>query len=204
MILSECLPELGREVLVEIDKYSRTRDYLVNEPVVEQGQYLRFLPVVVEGNVKVYSHENAMEFLLYFISSGETCIFSFAHIFNETPIEFSAKAETDSKLLLLPIHKVQEWYTRYPKFNHLLLKGYQKHYNDLLLTTKQIICYNLEERLYSYLKKKSAIEKQSLVQISHLDISKDLGTSREVITRLLKKLSLDKKIEQVGRKIKIL
>lgn len=203
MNLSECLPKLEKDVLEEIKEHSTTKSFSTHDHVVNQGQIIRFLPIVVSGNIKVYSDEDTIQFLLYYITSGETCIFSFAHIFNDQPLEFSAQAETDSELLLLPIHKVQEWFTKYPSFSNMLLQGYQKHYNDLLDTTKQIICYNLEDRLLSYLRTKAQINKSDILKISHQDIADDLGTSREVITRLMKKLTINNQVVQMGRAIKV-
>ncbi|WP_462248082.1 Crp/Fnr family transcriptional regulator [Ekhidna sp.] len=203
MILSECLPSLGKNLFEEIENHSSSRVYSSEESIIRQGEIIRFLPIVLTGSVKVYSQEEGIQFLLYYLSSGETCIFHFAHMFNEHTAEFSAAAETESELILLPVHKVQEWNQQYPRFNDVLLKAYQKHYNELLKTTKQIICYNLEDRLIGYLKNKVVMEKSELLAISHQDIANDLGTSREVITRLLKKPSVSEVAIQVGRKIKI-
>lgn len=204
MILSECLPSLGKDLFKEIESHSPSKKFLAEEHIVNQGEIIRFLPIVLSGSVKVYSQEATIQFLLYYISSGETCVFSFAHIFNDKPVEFSAVAEKDSELILLPIHKAQEWYNKYPRFNDVLLKAYQKHYNELLHTTKQVICYNLEERLIEYLRKKAELEGSEVLQISHQDIADNLGTSREVITRLMKKPDVSNVAIQEGRKIKIL
>jgi len=203
MVLSECLPKLEKEVLEEIEEYASVKSFSKDENIVTEGQIVRFLPIVLKGSIKVFSQEDSIQFLLYYISSGETCIFSFAHIFNNKPLEFSASTEVDSELLLLPIAKVQEWYSKYPRFCNMLLQGYQKHYNDLLHTTKQIICYNLEERLANYLKTKTQIKNSDVLEISHQDIADDLGTTREVISRLMKKLNANDKAVQIGRKIKV-
>ncbi len=204
MNLNECLPFLGKGIIEQFEKHASPKSFRADDIVIKQGQNLRFLPIVINGSVKVYSDEEDTQFLLYYVTAGETCIFSFAHIFHEEQMGFSAVAETDSELLLLPIDKVREWFAKYPHFSHLLLKGYQKHYDDLLQTTKQIICNNLEERLLTYLYTKADITKSSLLKISHQDIALDLGTSREVISRLMKKRSVLEKVVQEGRKIKVL
>lgn len=201
--LTQCLPNLGEKLLHEIQSCATKRSFGKHEKVVEQGEILRFLPIVLKGRVKVFTYEASMQFLLYFINRGETCIFSFAHIFDEEPISFSGEAEEDSELLLLPIHKVREWSNQYPRFNAMLLKAYQQHYNDLLQTTKEVICYNLEDRLLNYLKRRKDLEGTDILKLSHLEIARDLGTSREVITRLVKKLEQQSQVEQMGRKIKI-
>ncbi|MFD2565873.1 Crp/Fnr family transcriptional regulator [Pseudotenacibaculum haliotis] len=202
--INQCLPNLEKDLLKEIYESSEIKDFSAQSYVVKQGQFVRFLPIVIKGSIKVFSIEEDNQFLLYHITSGETCIFSFAHIFNEKPIEFSAITEIQSELLLLPIDLATRWIKKYPSFSNLLLQNYQRHYEDLLHTTKQIMCYNLEDRLFSYLKNKTTIENSVTLSISHQHIADDLGTSREVISRLLKKMNLDKKVEQIGRKIKLL
>ena len=202
--LHDCFPNLEQKLLNEIENHSSVKHFSSREYIVKQGQLIRFLPIVLTGNVKVFNDEDAAEFLLYYISSGESCIYSFAHTFNNEPAEFSAIAELDSKLLLMPLDRVKLWLQTYPSFGGLVLSNYQKHYKDLLNTTKQIICYNLEERLIDYLKTKTQIGGNNLLNTSHQEIAQDLRTSREVITRLMKKLGIDQKVVQIGRKIKVL
>lgn len=202
--LTDCFPNLEKKLVDEIEVHSIVKNFAAREYIVKQGQLIRFLPVVLDGNVKVFHDEADAPFLLYYISSGETCIYSFAHTFNNEPAEFSAMAELDSKLLLLPLIKVNLWLQLYPSFSSLVINNYQKHYKDLLNTTRQVICHNLEERLIDYLHTKVQIEQSDLLSISHQEIAHDLGTSREVVSRLMKKLGLNQKVKQVGRKIKVL
>ncbi len=203
-IINNCLPRLEKGFLQEIEQHSSLKPFSAAQHIIRQGQYIRSLPIVLSGHVRVFSHENETDFLLYYIHSGEPCIFSFAHLFEDGPIAFSAMAEVDSELLLLPIDLVRLWIGKYPSFTQLILASYQKHYTDLLNTTKQITCYNLEERLHAYLKTRVKVEKSALLKITHQEIANDLGTSREVISRIMKKMSLDQKVVQLGRKIKVL
>jgi CRP/FNR family transcriptional regulator, anaerobic regulatory protein len=203
-MLEKCLPDFGKELLSEIEKFGTVKGFSTHEFIVKQGQLIRFLPIVLEGNVKAYSEEDGVQFLLYFIQQGSSCIFSFVHLFNQQPIDFSAVSEGKSTILLIPIDKAKEWLIRYPSFNTLIINEFQKHYNDLLQTTKQIICYKLEDRLWNYLKTKARISGTDELAISHQNIADDLGTTREVISRLMKKIELDQKIIQNHRKIKLL
>jgi CRP/FNR family transcriptional regulator len=203
-ILEKCLPNFGKELITEIEKFGIIKTFSANNFIVIQGQLIRYLPIVLEGNVKAYSEEDGTQFLLYFIQPGSSCIFSFVHLFNQNPIDFSAIPEGKSTILLIPIDKAKEWLIRYPSFNNLIIAEFQKHYNDLLHTTKQIICYKLEDRLWDYLKTKAKISGTSELAVSHQSIADDLGTTREVISRLMKKIELDQKLIQENRKIKLL
>ncbi len=202
--LNDCYPFLEKPLMEEMEAHSILKDYNTGEFIVEQGQFVKYLPIVVSGQVKVFCMEDTVQFLLYYITSGNSCIYSFAHILNGNQAEFSAIAETDSSLLLLPVERVKLWMTQYPSFGSLVVGDYQKHYSDLLQTTKQLVCHNLEERLLQYLRTKSELENSTLLSISHQNIADDLGTSREVITRVMKKLGITQKVEQQGRKIKLL
>lgn len=202
-VLQTCLPGLDQNILQEITAHATIKEFKAKNHVVHQGEMIRFLPIVIEGSIKVSCDEDSIQFLLYYVHSGESCIFSYAHMFGDSPAEFNAVAESDSKLALLPIDKVKEWFHKYPPFSAMILKGYQKHYDDLLHSVKQITCYNLEERLIKYLRSKAELEKTDLLKISHQEIANDLGTSREVVSRLMKKLEANKEATQVGRKIKV-
>lgn len=203
-ILEDCLPSLGTEFIAEIKKFGTVKTYLKNEFIVKQGQFMRNLPIVLTGSVKVYTNEEDIQFLLYYIQHGESCIFSFAHLFGQDTTDFSAVPEKKTEILLLPIEKVKEWILRFPTFNSLIITEFQKHYNELLQATKQIICYKLEDRLLIYLRNKSTACESRELSISHKNVAADLGTSRVVISRLMKKLEIDGKVFQDGRKIKIL
>lgn len=201
--LSNCFPSLENAFLGEIEQYAQVKVFAAEEFIVQQGQSIQFLPLVIKGSVKVFSDEDAVQFLLYYITAGASCVYSFAHILHKEPAEFSAVAESDSELLLLPLNRVQLWMLRYPSFSALIIANYQKHYRDLLNTTKQIVCHKLEDRLLDYLRKRKEIENTALLSATHQEIASDLGTSREVISRLLKKLSVNGLVAQEGRKIKV-
>jgi CRP/FNR family transcriptional regulator, anaerobic regulatory protein len=203
-LLKSCIPYFGEGLINEIEQHALIKTFQNKSFVVNQGQYIRFLPIVLEGTVKIFSEENGLQFLLYYIQQGQSCIFSFVHLQNENLSEFSAIAEEESKLLLIPIEKAKEWLIKYPEFNSLIIKEFQKHYTDLLETTKQIICYKLEDRLWTYLKTKSSLTNSFTLSISHQKIADDLATNREVISRLMKKLELENKIVQDRRKINLI
>ncbi len=100
----------------------------------------------------------------------------------------------ETKVLLIPAVKLREWITNYPRFNFYIYEMFNKRYLDLIDTINQLIFYRLDERLFNYLKEKSALSEGKPVTITHQQIATDMGTAREVISRLLKKLELENKI----------
>jgi CRP/FNR family transcriptional regulator len=202
-IIKTCLSDLGKDLLNEIIEYGRVKTLEPDEFLIKQGQLVKDLPIVLQGTVKVFTQADDFQFLLYYIYPGATCISSFAHLFGSKGIGFSGVADERSLILLIPIHKAWEWVLKYPIFNAMILNEYQRQYNDLLETAKQVICYNLEDRILIYLKTRASILKATTISISHRHIATDLATSREVISRILKKMEKEKKIVQLGRQIKL-
>lgn len=194
---------LDQDLLDEIEEHSILQSFNEGDWIVKHGQVIRFVPIIKSGCAKVFCQEEEKEFLLYFISSGESCIHSFAHMEGDALASFSAIAESESQILLLPIDKVRYWTRKYASLNGLIIQGYQRHYLELLDTTKQILCYKLEDRLIKYLRTKAELAERPEINITHQEIAKDLGTSREVISRLMKSSSLQAVAIQEGRKIKM-
>jgi len=203
-IIRTCLADLGKDLLNEIMEYGRVKTLMPEDFLIRQGQLVKDLPIVLRGTVKVFTQADDFQFLLYYIYPGFTCISSFAHMFGEKGINFSGVADEESLILLIPIQKAREWMLKYTVFNAMILDEYQRQYNDLLEATKQVICYNLEDRILNYLKTRSSILKSTTISISHQHIATDLATSREVVSRILKKMEKEEKIVQLGRQIKLI
>ncbi|KAA2239049.1 Crp/Fnr family transcriptional regulator [Chitinophaga agrisoli] len=202
--MKTCLTDLKQDLLDEMLEHGSIKAYQAGDFVVKQDEQVKYLPILLEGCIKVYSDEDGVSFLLYHIFPAGSCIFSFAHLFTKGSANFSAQAADDSLLLLIPAFKVAEWQTKYPAFNALILREYQKHYLDLLETTRQVVYHNLEDRLLSYLQVKSLHLGSDLLAISHQTIANDFATSREVISRVMKKMEKDGKLVQEGRRIRLL
>lgn len=152
----------------------------------------------------MFAEEEDVQFLLYYINSGESCILSFNHLFDPKPIQFSAITEEDTLVMTLPVNKVKEWFVKYPTFARILINDFQRNFEDLLRTTKEIVCYGIEDRLVKYLVTRSIRGNSNIIHLSHSKIALDLGTSREVISRITKKLEKKGVLVQHKRSIELL
>lgn len=174
------------------------------DSLMREGQYIKVIPLVLNGLVKVYTRYKEKELLLYYIKPAQSCIMSFScGIINEASRIF-AVAEEDSTLLLLPVDEVVQWIKSYPSLNNLFFQQFNLRYIELLETINHLIYDKLDQRLYNFLKERGALTGKNPIQISHRMIAQELGTSREVITRTLKKLEAEEKVKQEGNSIKIL
>lgn len=174
------------------------------EELMHQGQYVKFLPLVLEGIIKVTIKQDEREMLLYYIKPFESCVMSLASCLQNEASRIHAHAYEDCTMLLLPSDKIREWSQLYPKLNVLFLQQYDQRYSSLINALHHVSFDKLEKRLYDYLKEKSEIEGTTIIKTSHREIAADLGTAREVVTRTVKKLELAELVRQHENYIEIL
>ena len=201
--VKETLSFLEKDLIDQILKYSELSSFPTDVVLIREGQYLKHLPVILDGIVKVYSQHDDKEMLLYYIKPQQSCIISFAAATHNKPSMISAVTETESKILLLPTTKISKWTSSFPRFNQLFFDLYHQRYLDLLETINQLVFNTLDHRIYVYLKELSRNTSAEFLDIRHHKIAKDLGTAREVVSRVLKKLERENKIMQVAKGIKV-
>lgn len=160
------------------------------QEILHQGQYVKYLPVVLEGLIKVTIRHEDKEMLLYYIRPFESCVMSLASCLQNEASRIYAQAYEDSQLLLLPSDKIREWSLAFPKLNVLFLQQYDQRYSALIDALHHVSFDKMEKRLFDYLKEKSSINGSHLIKASHREIAADLATAREVVSRTLKKLEL--------------
>jgi CRP/FNR family transcriptional regulator len=198
-ILSFLTPELLQQVL----QSSTIKDIPKGTEILREEQYVKELPIVIEGLVKVYSRFDEKELLLYYIEPAQSCIMTFYAALKNTASKVYATTEENSKILLIPVQYLPAWLRDYPAFNELFYNQFNLRYTELLDTIGHLLLDKMDKRLYDHLKKKTLLMNEDFIKMSHLQIANELGTAREVVTRVLKKLENEGKIEQNSTGIKI-
>ena len=188
----------------QIKKYAQIKEVPQNAELMYEGQFVKIIPVVLKGLVKVFTRHEDKELLLYYIKPGETCIISFNAALSNSSSKAYAVSEENSEILLIPTEKVINWLKEYPELNEMFFRQYSNRYNELIEMVNKVLFEKLDKRLYEYLKLKTELLNADNLKISHQQIANDLGTVREVISRTLKKLEYEKKIVQNPNGIKIL
>ncbi len=199
-ILSFLKPQL----LDLVFKESSVKEFKKGTEILREEQYVKVLPIVLEGLVKVYSRFNEKELLLYYIQPSQSCVMTFYASLKNTPSKVYASVEEDSKILLIPVQLLPQWLKDFPDFNQLFYDQFNLRYSELLDTIGHILTDRMDKRLYEHLKNKSELTRASSIRMSHNQIANELGTAREVITRVLKKLESEGKISQNSGEITIL
>lgn len=177
------------ELLDEIIEVGVVRSISADGHLIDPGQYIKSIPLLLEGVIKVSRlDENGDELLLYFIESGDTCAMTLNCCMQGSKSEIKAVAETDTKLIMIPLEKMEEWLIKYRSWRNFILNSYQTRLHEVLQTVDSVAFLKMDERLLQYLQDKTKIEHSETIHITHEEIAKDLHSSRVVISRLLKKL----------------
>ncbi|WP_271782750.1 Crp/Fnr family transcriptional regulator [Aquimarina algiphila] len=173
--------------------------------LMEIGDYVRGMPLLVSGAIKVLREDKeGDELLLYYLEQGDTCSMTMTCCMGQTKSEIRAIAETDTKLIMIPIRKMEEWTAKYKSWRNFVFESYHHRLNELLQTLDSIAFDRMDERLINYLREKARINKEDIIHNTHQEIAYELHSSRVVISRLLKKLEQINKIELYRNHIKIL
>jgi CRP/FNR family transcriptional regulator, anaerobic regulatory protein len=169
--------------------------------ITEPGQFIKIVPVVLEGAIKIIRTDaEGKELFLYYLEPGETCALSLTCCSSSKPSEIKAIAEDDTVLLGIPIQKHEEWTDKYKQWKEFVANTYQTRFQQMLEALDAVAFKRMDERLMRYIVTKMKQHKTNELQTTHQEIATELGTSREVISRLLKQLERKKWIE-LGRNV---
>lgn len=193
------------KLIQEIREFGDLQSFKEGDLIMDYGKYIRMMPIVLKGTVKVYRlDENNNEILLYYLSSNDSCSMAYSCCVEAKKSEVKAIAEDDVELIAIPHEKLDSWLCTYPSWKNYIMRSFNERFIELLKSIESIAFHKLDERLVAYLKEKQRLSGSSVIKASHYLIADELATSRVVISRLLKQLENDKKIILYRNEIKLL
>lgn len=205
-MLKDLFPDIYEsEARDRIIRDSRLVELKTGEVLMDIGSYIKSMPLVLTGLIKILREDqNGNELLLYYIQPGETCAMSLTCCTGEARSTVRAVAEEDTTLLAVPVRFMDEWTNTFRSWKNFILMSYQRRFEELLKTIDGIAFQKLDDRVVSLLKEKSRTQGTKTVTTTHNEIATELNSSREVISRLLKKLEKDGKLAIGRNKIELI
>lgn len=193
------------ELLKEIQDIGIYKEIPEGFTIMDIGDYIKHMPLILSGAIKVIREDDkGDDLVLYFVEQGDTCAMTITCCMGESKSEIRAVTETNAKLVMIPIQKMQEWMHKYKSWQSFILQSYHERMKELLEAIDSIAFMKMDERLLKYLRDKAMVNRDDLIHTTHQEIAHDLHTSRVVVSRLLKKLELDNKIQLHRNNIKLL
>ena len=163
------------------------------------------MPLLLNGAIKILREdEKGDELVLYYLEKGDTCAMTLSCCIGQVKSKIRAVSETEVELIMLPKEKMATWLGTYKTWQAYILQSYHNRMDELLEAVDTIAFLKMDERLFKYLKDKAMVTHNDVLQVTHKEISEDLHTSRVVISRLLKKLENEGRIDLFRNSIKVL
>lgn len=188
------------KLLGEIIEVSTIKNFKEGDVLMEIGEYIKKIPLLLEGAIKIIREDQKEgELVLYFIEEGDTCAMTLTCCLGETKSQVRSIAERNGTVVMIPVSKMDEWLVKYKSWRNFVLNSYNNRMNEMLTAIDSLAFMNMEERLCNLLRNKAKIYNSRFINNTHQELADELNTSRVVISRILKTLENDG-IIQLNRK----
>jgi len=192
------------ELQSEMTAHCQVEVFKKGDVIVTEGQFVKILPIVISGGLRVYQTKEEREILLYYVEPSQTCMMSLSACFFNNQSPSQAVVAEPSEVLTVPTQLVTQWQIAYPSWNNFVIRTFRNRYDELLNTFESVAFKHMDKRVMEYLHFRTSKQKSREVEISHQELANELGTTRVVISRILKQFEMDKTVELHRGIVKIL
>jgi CRP/FNR family transcriptional regulator len=188
-LLQEIFPSFETGLKDDLLQYSNSLHFKAGDPLMHTGQYFRVTMLIITGLVKVYREDGeGNEFFMYYLHPGQACALSMVCATRQQTSQVMIKAVKDTAVMAIPLPYMDAWMTKYKSWYHFVLETYRSRFEELLVTLDHVAFRAMDERLEFYLRQHRQTLQKDIIEINHQQIADELNSSREVISRLLKKM----------------
>ena len=188
-----------------IETHGAITSHVASEYLIKTGEYIKVLKILLEGRVRVFQEHEDREILIYYLTETETCTLSLSACFGDCQSTVSAIVESNqAQVLNIPVRYVTDWCHQFPSWNNFTINTFRHSYQVLMESYSDLAFKTLHERLWNYLQNNTSSPTSPVVLMSHQQIANELGTTREVVSRLLKKLEKQQRISLGQKSIELL
>jgi CRP/FNR family transcriptional regulator len=203
--LKKMFPTFSNELVQDIENNSSLQSYKTGDVIMRTGQYINNTMLVTKGQLKIFREgENGGEFLMYYLQPGQACAVSMICATKSQTSQIMARAVDDVELIIVPLSLMEKWMTEHRSWYEFVIFTYRIRFEELLEVVDNIAFRAMDERLEFYLKRNADASGSKDLRLSHQEIATELNTSREVISRLLKKMEQSELVKLHRNHIEIL
>ena len=166
-----------------------------------QGDLCKDILYLLDGSVRVYRlHESGQEITLYFLEEGEQCNVNLNSAFTDTPAIGTAVSETEITGYMFPASIIKQLYIAEPMYQQYVFKLFGRRLEGMAGLVEDVRFKKLDHRLLDWLHESES----NPIIVTHEKLASHLGTSREVISRLLKEFEHNGIVKLYRGKIEML
>jgi CRP/FNR family transcriptional regulator, anaerobic regulatory protein len=195
MQLNQLFPQFDQALIEHLEKIGQVIEFEEGEMLMRPGQYFKNSLLILDGRVKLYREgDDGEEFFLYYLEKGNACALSMICAAKNESSAIKAKAINQVKALTIPIQYMDGLMKDHRQWYYFVLETYRARFEELLEVIDQVVFHSMDQKLEFYLKRQFKSFGGNKIVMTHQEIADDLNSSREVISRLLKKLESQKRI----------
>lgn len=203
--IQHLFPQLEKVVVDIIAANAQVKAFKAGSILMDSGQYIKNTMIILQGRVKVYRQdEEGQDYFLYFLEPGQACAMSMICAIRQETSGLTAIADEDTTALVIPLTVMDDLMQHHRSWYQFVLQTYRQRFEEVLEALDQVAFKSMDERLVFYLKKQQESIGSNLINRTHEDIARDLGSSRVVISRLLKALENKGQVKLHRNQIEIL
>ncbi len=187
--LKKLFPSFSNALVEDINANANDQYFAAGDVIMRTGQYIKNTVLVLSGSIKIYREdEDGGEFFMYYLQPGQACAISMICATKNEKSQIIAKVVEDAELVMIPLSLMDKWMMQHRSWYEFVIDTYRSRFEEVLEVVNSIAFKAMDERLEFYLKRHREACDCVDLKISHQEIATELNTSREVISRLLKKL----------------
>lgn len=187
--IKKYFPSFDNDLIDSIVAFAQVKEVKAGDTIIRKGQYIKYVVLVLSGSVKIYTDgEDGGEFFMYFLNAGQACAVSMVCATQMEMSSITAVAEEDTTLLLVPLAMMEKWMSQHKSWYKFVVASYRNRFDEILRALDQVAFRGMDERLTFYLRRQAKHLQTNTLHLSHQQIATDLNSTREVISRLLKKM----------------
>lgn len=182
-------PQLEKAVVDKLLSNGQQKTFAAGSILMDSGQYIKNTMIILKGRVKVYRQDDeGQDYFLYFLEAGQACALSMICAIRHETSGLTAIADEETEVLIVSLNVMDDLMQHHRSWYQFVLQTYRQRFEEVLEALDQVAFKSMDERLVFYLKKQQQSLKSNLINHTHEEIARDLGSSRVVISRLLKAL----------------
>jgi CRP/FNR family transcriptional regulator len=194
--LKQNFPTFTSDLISDIETNASVKHYKEGDTLMRHGQYIKHTVLVTKGKIKIYREgEDGGEFFMYYLNPGQACAISMICATKQETSQITAKVVDDVEVIIVPLQLMDSWMMQHKSWYEFVLETYRSRFDEVLKVVDSIAFKAMDERLEFYLKRQQDSYRTNHLKISHQEIADDLNTSREVVSRLLKKMEQLNKVK---------
>lgn len=192
------------DLIEELKQHAFISEHSKGDVIIKEHQYIKLLKIVLKGKVRIFQRNEDREILIYYVKDMETCTLSLSAGYQDCKSTVNAITEEDSVILNIPVRFIKDWSFKYRSWHHYTIKTFTESYNTLMVNYSDLAFSNLKERILVYILSEANNQNYCTVSMSHQRLANEFGTTRVVVSRLLKQLENENLIRLGQKKIQVI